>query len=76
MGMLFHFGKKELEDVKVKPRLFLTADTPDKELDGDDGLQILKFRSTIISVPKLEEVNVSAASLVNAFEHDQTVCGK
>lgn len=75
MGMLF-FRKRELEEVKVKPRLFLTADTPDKELDGDDGLQILKFRSTIISVPKLEEVNVSTASLVNAFESDQSVCGK
>lgn len=75
MGMLF-FRKRELEDVKVKPSLFLTADTPDKELDEDDGLQILKFRSTIVPCPELKEVKVSAASLVNAFEPDQNVCGK
>lgn len=75
MGMLF-FRKRELEEVKVKPSLFLTADTPDKELDGDDGLQILKFRSTIVPVPELQPVNVNAAAIVNAFESDQNVCGK
>lgn len=76
MGMLFHFGKKELEDVEVKPRLFLTADTPDEELDGDDGLHIMRFKNTLAPVPELQLVNVNAAAIVNAFESDQNVCGK
>lgn len=76
MGMLFHFGKKELKDVEVKPSIFLEADTPNEELDESDGLQIMKFRSTVVPVPELQLVNVNAATIVNAFESDQNVCGK